>query len=571
MKIIHQISHFGKSRRFVSISPLHMFDETRQVIRASWHMLLFDILVYVGQGMSQALIPLFFLNIGISDTLTGFLYGVIRVAPIFTGFSIAQTISRIGYVKSIKNAATVTLLFTIAMVVISALYEVTAPSKVHVPDVVVEDSLLQLDSITPIATQPPTHGHDFSIRAYAAAIALSIGSIGYQSAVNNGHLVPRHAIVGSLVPTPQHGTVFSLLGGASRIGGAIGPVVAAAALTVSFSCGFISLVIASAVTAVTIFGLLGEGGVVRKDGCAGVPLLAAVVAAAPRVSKRRHGASKADPAASDPEAHGDAFDDGDGGLLELQGSELCVDNGSFCIGNHQPDPHCDEPAGTADGQPISAPAKPHAEGASLMATLRVYGPVLASLLIYSFCVAYPRIARNLIVSILGTRAGLSASTVSLYLGISSFVDMAVFPSSAIWLSMGRRVCAHMTGVGMGLSFIVLAMSTTSNMLLLSCILLGASIGAGSGILLVIAADGAPQCQSTRPQFFAMMRWNILGEFVASAASGWIAESGPGAAAASYIAAAMAFASCLWFELAIRNPDFLRGLAIKPPAEYLVRD
>lgn len=624
-----------------------MFDESRQALALTWHLILFDVLIQTGQGMTQVLIPLFLINVGISDSMTGMLFGLIRVAPAVTGFSVAATIARIGYENAMKRASLMATLCTLLLIVISLIFEITRPSKPSVSELELLDQPLLLDQsiladgFTPSVTPTSDHKHDYSPRTYIIAIAMAVGAMAYQAIVNNGHMVSRHALVSRIVPTALHGAAFSLIGGALRVGGTVGPLIVSLPLALSYSAGFTCLTIVCAVSCIAIYGILGEGGFAKPHPFANalstVPYVKQVKTAmgglAPTALRRKGrggmgGAGKGNSAGggldardvesgvpmSGPYADGhhhddhhdddhddDDDDDGAVALLDVQGASddpvhdddllrahPCDGPPGGAVhdahGNHVPiatttSAEGDAPKGvasTAKGKTTSPPAKGDTPSSattadvSFIGTVRIYWPVILSILVYIFFAVYPRMARSLVVTIMGTRAGLTPSTISLYLGLSSMVDMLLFPISAFLLSIGRRTTAFVAGMSTALSFFFLAFATTPTLLLIACLLVGASNATAAGIVLVVVADGSPQCQASRPQFFALMRWGILGEFASSFVSGWLAESGPGPSVAAALAGVMSLLSWLWYEFAVRNPEYLRSLAINPPSDYFDR-
>lgn len=791
-----------------------MFDSWKRVIAITWHVLAFDVIVQTCQGMTQSLIPIFLLNVGISDATTGFLFGMIRVAPALTGFTVARTITKIGYVKSLKNALLVSFSCTVVLFLLVALYEFvvfTYASAFSDTPPMTSDPLLSDSSITPTLSSLLT---DNVWSAYIIAFAVAGIAMAYQAAVNNGHMVCRHAIVSKIVPSSQHGTIFSLLGGCMRVGSTFGPMIISVALHLSYSAGFACFCAMSALAAVGAWSLLGEDGGSRPGACTCCPLIAAVLprgAAAPAHDPHptaTGGAAKDKAADSDlfgdewdatSDSRGFARDDptsaqfapphgpdlrppaqgahslirrtvalhdsvpnatalqthagapqggGDGqtpvahGVAALLSQQRTAHGGvitrapmsidvpttdpteptartrddlpstattppdgstrpplpspsltitsavgahpaplqrasgflpldvcsnaaagqgcggtatttdsfthagatledlasaaslSFAAGGAHNGGHgvagcgggslggltpsrdrppmviasvsdpalnsfrtsasaprnsssvrfaadCADAAergggdgdgcGAADACVGAADAPAAEEASSLRDTLRIYWRVAVANLVFNLLVAYPRMARNLIVSIMAKRAGLSPSSTSLFLGTMSFTDMALFPTSAILMNYSRRTSAAVSGCGLCIAFIVLSFADTSpTVLWIACLLLGAGNAAGAGVLMAIAADGAPQSQGTRPHFFALMRWGVLGEFVAAALSGYLAESGAGPANAALIAAGTSFASWLWFEFAIRTPEYLRSLAINAPKDYFDR-
>jgi len=122
----------------------------------------------------------------------------------------------------------------------------------------------------------------------------------------------------------------------------------------------------------------------------------------------------------------------------------------------------------------------------------------------TFGISVLRASRQVVIPLWGSHIGLSTSQVSLIFGISSIVDLMLFyPSGIVSDRWGRKAVAVPCITILSLGHVLLPLSHSFETLLLVALLLGFGNGLGSGIVMTLGADRAPEIG--RASFLAVWR------------------------------------------------------------------
>lgn len=116
-----------------------------------------------------------------------------------------------------------------------------------------------------------------------------------------------------------------------------------------------------------------------------------------------------------------------------------------------------------------------------------------------------RSARQVVVPLWADNLGLSPAATSLIYGMSGAIDMLVFyPAGKVMDRKGRTWVAIPSMVLMGVSLLLMPLTTGAVSLLLVALLIGFGNGIGSGLIMTLGADYAPR--HGRAQFLGMWRF-----------------------------------------------------------------
>lgn len=156
----------------------------------------------------------------------------------------------------------------------------------------------------------------------------------------------------------------------------------------------------------------------------------------------------------------------------------------------------------------------------LLTVLREYTPVFATLGIAVLLVGAVRGARQTVLPLWGEHIGLDASTISLVFGLSAGIDMLLFyPAGKVMDRMGRLWIVIPSMAIMGVSMLLLPLTHSAWTMAAVGVLLGVGNGMGSGVMMTLGADVAPEGE--RAQFLGAWRvfhdaGNAAGPLVISA-------------------------------------------------------
>jgi len=134
-----------------------------------------------------------------------------------------------------------------------------------------------------------------------------------------------------------------------------------------------------------------------------------------------------------------------------------------------------------------------------------------------------RAARQTVLPLWAHHIGLSATTTSLVFGIASAVDMALFyPSGLLMDRHGRRVIALPSMAILGIGTMILPLTHGLTAFTLVAMLISFGNGIGSGIMMTLGADAAPE--AGRLRFLSIWRvmsdsGNALGPVIVSVLAG----------------------------------------------------
>ena len=138
----------------------------------------------------------------------------------------------------------------------------------------------------------------------------------------------------------------------------------------------------------------------------------------------------------------------------------------------------------------------------------------------TFGISLLRGSRQVIIPLWGTHVGLSASQVDLIFGLSSLVDLSFFyPAGIISDRFGRRAVAVPCLALLSIGHIVMPLSHAFSTVFLAAVLLSIGNGLGSGIVMTMGADRAPDVG--RAGFLSV--WRFVSD--AGTAGGPLLDSG----------------------------------------------
>jgi MFS family permease len=138
----------------------------------------------------------------------------------------------------------------------------------------------------------------------------------------------------------------------------------------------------------------------------------------------------------------------------------------------------------------------------------------------TFGVSLLRASRQAIVPLWGLHLGLSVGQVTLIFGVSSLVDLAGFyPSGIISDRFGRKAVAIPCIVVLSIGHALVPLTHAASSLMVVGIILGVGNGLGSGIVMTLGADRAPEVG--RASVLAV--WRFVGD--AGTAAGPVLDAG----------------------------------------------
>lgn len=135
---------------------------------------------------------------------------------------------------------------------------------------------------------------------------------------------------------------------------------------------------------------------------------------------------------------------------------------------------------------------------------RAYARVYLTLGVAVMLLSAVRHSRQIVIPLWAHDIGLSDSSASIVFGIAGAIDAATFyPAGKVMDRYGRKAVAVPSMVLMGLSFVLMPLSTGFVTLGLTAVLMGFANGIGSGIITTIGADVSPSV--ARPTFLGLWR------------------------------------------------------------------
>lgn len=190
---------------------------------------------------------------------------------------------------------------------------------------------------------------------------------------------------------------------------------------------------------------------------------------------------------------------------------------------------------------------------SVWSVLREHRRTLATLGTAVIIIGIARSLRTGLLPLWADHVGLSASTTSLIFAIAALIDIAFFyPGGWLMDTHGRMVVAIPVVASAGIACLLLPQATTAVAVTAVMALIAVGNGLGSGIVMTIGADTAPQ--AGRAQFLG--GWRLCGDLGNS--SGPLLVSGVAAAAplatASLVVGALVLAGSAWVGYWTRQLD-----------------
>ncbi|GAA4655388.1 MFS transporter [Arthrobacter cryoconiti] len=155
---------------------------------------------------------------------------------------------------------------------------------------------------------------------------------------------------------------------------------------------------------------------------------------------------------------------------------------------------------------VSAQGEPPAGAPPKIRTLvSAHRKVFLSVGIGVLLVSAVRSSRQVVVPLWADNLGLNPATTSLIYGLSGAIDMLVFyPAGKIMDKKGRIAVAVPSMLFMGISLLLMPLSTDAVSLLLVALLIGFGNGIGSGLIMTLGADYSPR--NGRAQFLGIWRF-----------------------------------------------------------------
>lgn len=181
--------------------------------------------------------------------------------------------------------------------------------------------------------------------------------------------------------------------------------------------------------------------------------------------------------------------------------------------------------------------------------------VLLTLGIGILMIGAMRASRPIVIPLWAAHIGLSPATTAVIFGVMSAIDvLAFYPAGKIMDEHGRIWVAVPCTLLMGLSMAITPLTTTLLPFVLVCMVMGLGNGIGSGIVMTLAADAAPE--RGRTQFLGL--WRLIGDVGTSAGpfflSALTALVSLGTGIAAIGALGFIAAAIFWRTLPPSNPD-----------------
>jgi|TARA_B100002003_G_C14156319_1_gene556797 MFS family permease len=124
--------------------------------------------------------------------------------------------------------------------------------------------------------------------------------------------------------------------------------------------------------------------------------------------------------------------------------------------------------------------------------------------VFVFCLQFVREQRRLLITLWGASLGLDADAIGFAVSLTAIVDMLVFPVAGYLMdNKGRKVSGLSCILIMAVTLSLLALTGTYTTYVLVAVLTGVGNGLGSGIMLTLGSDFAPQHDSN--QFLGVWR------------------------------------------------------------------
>jgi MFS family permease len=156
--------------------------------------------------------------------------------------------------------------------------------------------------------------------------------------------------------------------------------------------------------------------------------------------------------------------------------------------------------------------RPVAAGLRPLAIVRANRHEFATAGVTSYVLGLLRTSRQVVLPLWATHVGLSVTQISLIIGISSILDVSLFyPAGSVSDRYGRRAVAIPCVGFLAIGHLLLPLAHTSATLLMVALVLAFGNGLGSGIVMTLGADRAPE--EGRPAFLAM--WRLVSDAGAS--------------------------------------------------------
>ncbi|MYN12441.1 MFS transporter [Pusillimonas sp. TS35] len=139
---------------------------------------------------------------------------------------------------------------------------------------------------------------------------------------------------------------------------------------------------------------------------------------------------------------------------------------------------------------------------------RAHARVFLTLGLGILLISAMRAARQIVIPLWGDHIGLGPAATSVIFGLSSAVDMLVFyPAGKIMDQCGRLWVALPCTLIMGLSLVLMPLSTGTISFMMIAMLLGIGNGFGSGINMTLGADASPE--HGRTEFLGL--WRLISD------------------------------------------------------------
>ncbi len=205
-----------------------------------------------------------------------------------------------------------------------------------------------------------------------------------------------------------------------------------------------------------------------------------------------------------------------------------------------------------------APAKPDLRG-----VLRSHGHLFATLGVAVLAVGAARSARQTVVPLWAAHVGLDATTTSIIFGVGTAVDMVLFyPAGWVMDQYGRLAVAIPSMLILGGATALLPLAHSAAPIAVAAIVMGFGNGLGSGIIMTIGADVAPE--SGKVSFLSVWRaltdtGGALGPLVvALLAAAWSVVAGIVAVGGVGLLAALALGRWVPMHSAYASPRMMRA-------------